>query len=171
VDVIEALLVAGADVNRLPGDDHQGLGPTRPLLIVRSAAAARALITAGADVWAPDDYGQTPMMRAADVDREVAGVLLKAGAAVDMLIDREGNTALVRAARSGNAGVVRLLLSAGANPAYRTPGGTALDLARQAQESEQRRIPLPPELETRPFVRDFDGVMAALEQALAARRR
>jgi hypothetical protein len=170
VDVIEALLVSGADVNRLPGDDHQGIGPTRPLLIVRSAAAARALITAGADVWAPDDYGQTPMMKAADVDREVAGVLLKAGAAVDM-IDREGNTALVRAARSGNTGVVRLLLSAGANPAYRAPWGTALDLARQAQESERRWNSLPPEFETRPFGRDFDGVIAALEQALAARRR
>jgi len=169
VDVVEQLLAMGADPNTSPGDDHEG--PTRPLLLVRSAAAARALIDAGADASAADEYGQTAMKMAASLQPQIAEVLLNAGAPVDGPVDRDGSTALMRAAAAGNLGVVRLLVSAGADPGYPGPNGTALDCARQAKEFE-RSLSLRLEgVTTAPFVPDFDGVIAALERALTLRQR
>jgi len=159
----------GTDPNALPGDDHQG--PTRPLILVRSAAAARALIDAGADASAADQYGQTAMKTAARLPPQIAEVLLKAGAPVDGPVDRDGSTALMLAATSGNLGVVRLLLSARANPRYAGANGTALDLARRARASEQALSLRLAEVPAAPFVPDFDGVIAMLERAPALPQR
>jgi len=169
LNLSQQLLAMGTDPNALPGDDHQG--PTRPLILVRSAAAARALIDAGADASAADQYGQTAMKMAASLQPQIAEVLLNAGAPVDGPVDRDGSTALMRAAAAGNLGVVRLLVSAGADPGYPGPNGTALDCARQAKEFE-RSLSLRLEgVTTAPFVPDFDGVIAALERALTLRQR
>jgi hypothetical protein len=165
VDVIEALLQMGAGPNELPGNDLSGA--TLPLIIVRSAAAARALIAAGADASAVDGYGQAPLRQAASLSPEVTGVLLQAGAAVDMPVDRSGTTALIVAAGVGNLGAVKLLLAAGANPRSRISSGTALDAARQSRTFNQRRLSPPPGPAT--FTPDFDGVIATLESALAVR--
>jgi ankyrin repeat protein len=169
VDEIETLLYMGADTTTLPKNDFSG--PARPLNNVRSAAAARALIAAGADASAVDDYSQAPLKNAADLPPEVTSVLLKAGAPVDAPVDHVGNTALILAASAGNLGVVKLLLAAGANPESRVWSGTALDAARNAREFDQHRLRLlgdVPATRTT-FTPDFDGVIAALEKALAAR--
>ena len=109
------------------------------------------------------------MRRAVHLAPEVTEVLLKAGVPVD-LVDPEGRTALWYAACNGNAGVVKLLLNAGANPNPRPSGVSALQCAREAAESARSQRPVsfggkPP------FVPDFGVVIAALEQGLAKRKQ
>lgn len=163
VAVVEALLDIGADPNAPYHDTN-----TPPLMMVRSAAAARALIQAGAVPSARNDNGGTPLGWAVNLPPEVTEVLLKAGVAVDQPTDSSGRTALWHAACRGNAGVVDLLIRAGADPAHRWGGMSAVECARQAREDARLRRPLvfagPPA-----FIGDFDGVIALLEQAAAKR--
>ena len=164
VTVVKALLEIGADPN---GDSSAKSAP--PLMLVRSAAAARALIEAGASPFAGIDGFGTPLRRAVHLAPEVTEVLLKAGVPVD-LVDPEGRTALWYAACNGNAGVVKLLLNAGADPNPRPSGVSALQCAREAAESAGSQRPVsfggkPP------FVPDFGVVIAALEQGLAKRKQ
>jgi ankyrin repeat protein len=167
--VVRTLLEIGADPHTLPGTEHTG--PDKPIKIARSAGAMRALVEAGADPSAPDEFGQTVMQTAAGLPADVAEVLLNAGVPVDMPVDSFGHTALMRAAAEGNIGVVRLLLSAGATPALRTVAGSAaLDIARDAKE-QQERSRVPASLRTTAFEQDFDAVIVALEQALAPQQR
>ena len=164
VTVVKALLEIGADPN------VAFYGSTTPaLILVRSAAAAKALIEAGASPFAGADGGEAVLRSAVYLAPDVMEVLLKAGVPAD-LPDPEGRTALWYAACRGNAGVVRLLLNAGADPNPRPSGVSALQCAREAAESARSERPVsfggkPP------FVPDFDGVVALLEQALAKRKQ
>ena len=163
VDVIATLLDRGVDPNAPIGE-----GNFLPIVMLESAAAARALIAAGASVVARDERGESALGRAASRPPELAEVLLKAGAPADLQVDLDGSTALIWAASLGNIGVVRLLLAAGANPLHRARDSSALEAARKGRESErQRRFP---SLEPGRFVQDFDAVIAALEEALARKR-
>ncbi|HET9191240.1 MAG TPA: ankyrin repeat domain-containing protein [Vicinamibacterales bacterium] len=163
VDVLTALLDLGVEANAPYGE-----GNFLPIVMVQSAAAARALIAAGASVVARDERGESALGRAASRPPELTEVLLKAGAPADLQVDLDGSTALIWAASLGNIGVVRLLLAAGANPFHRARDSSALEAARKGRESErQRRFP---RLEPGRFVQDFDGVIAALEEALARKR-
>ena len=130
VDVVRALLEIGVDPNSM----YYTTGTT-PLMFVRSAAAAQALIAAGAQVAATNANGNSPL-----------------GAA----------------ACAGNAAVVKVLLSAGAPPdSPGWAGQPALTCARQRRDS-MRSGPPPPDLGTkRLYVIDYDGVVEALERALA----
>ena len=164
VDVVKALLEIGAD----PNAAYYGTN-TPPLMMVRSSAAARALIAAGANPFARNDNGGTPLGWAVHLGPDVTEVLLKAGVQVDQSTDSDGRTALWQAACRGNAGVVKLLLIAGANPALRPGGASAVDCARQGRENTHLRRPSV--LDSKPpFLEDFDGVIALLEQALAKRK-
>jgi hypothetical protein len=162
VDVITTLLDLGVDPNAPIGE-----GDFLPLVMLESASAARALIAAGASVVARDERGESALGRAASRPPELTDVLLKAGAPADLQVDLDGSTALIWAASLGNIGVVRLLLAAGANPFHRARDSSALEAARKGRESErQRRFP---RLEPGRFVQDFDGVIAALEEATKKR--
>jgi ankyrin repeat protein len=164
VDVVEALLEIGADPNAAYYGTH-----TPPLMMVRTAAAARALIDAGACPFVRNDNGGTPLGWAAHLAPDVTALLLKAGVQVDQPAGSDARTALWQAACGGNAGVVKLLLDAGASPALRPGAMSALDCARQ--QKANARLQRPPVLAPpAPFVADFDGVIALLEQALANRR-
>ncbi len=160
VSVIKALLENGAD----PNAAYYGTNMT-PLMMVRSAAAARALLEAGANPLARTDRGVTPLMRAAHFAPELAEVLLKAGIPGDQL-DADGRTALLQAACVGNAGVVKLLLARGADPTRHTASESPLACARNSKDYEllypQRLIDA-----ASPFIKDFETVIALLEQALA----
>src|SRR3954470_24713117 len=162
--VIKALLENGAD----PNAPYYGTR-TPPLMLARSGAAARALLQAGANPFARNDNGGTPLGSAVYLIPDVTDVLLKAGVSADSPTDASGRTVLVQAACYGNIGVVRLLLKAGANPAAGTSGSTALDCARSGKRDAeaQRGSPFPG---TWPFERDFDAVIAVIEQALANRK-
>lgn len=162
VGVISGLIEIGADPNHNYGSN------TTPLMMVRSAAAARALITAGAIPYARSENGTTPLSWSVNLDSDVAAVLLKAGVRPDEP-DSYGRTPVWQAACGGNAGVVKSLLNAGADPTRRANGISALECARQGQASERASRPLP--IDTPLYVKDFDAVITLLEQALARRQR
>jgi hypothetical protein len=165
VGVVKALIQIGAD----PNAAYYGTN-TPPLMMVRSAAAARALLEAGAIPFARNENGGTPLGWAVHLAPDVTEVLLKAGVQVDQPTDSDGRTALWQSACLGNVGVVNLLLSAGADPALRPGGISAVECARRRREGARSRRPSV--LDSKPpFVEDFDGVIAALEQALAKRRQ
>ncbi len=164
VDVVKALLEIGAD----PNAAYYGTN-TPPLMMVRSSAAARALLEAGAVPFVRNDNGGTPLGWAVHMGPEVTQVLLKAGVQVDQPTDSDGRTALWQAACRGDVDLVKLLLNAGANPTLRPDGTSAVDCARQGRENA--RLRRPSVLDSKPpFNEDFDGVIALLEQALAKRK-
>jgi hypothetical protein len=164
VSVIRVLLENGAD----PKEANYRTN-TMPLMMVRSAAAARALIEAGANPLALNQIGETALSRAVYLAPDVSELLLNAGVRADQP-DWYGRTPLGQAACGGNAGVVKLLLARGADPTRHPAGESALECARQSQGYEglypQRLIDTDP-----PFIKDFDTVIALLEQALAKRQR
>jgi Domain of unknown function (DUF6438)/Ankyrin repeat len=157
VDVVKGLLEMGADPD----------GTTRmpALMMVRSAAAARALLEAGANPFLRAEYGGTPLGSATYQAPEVAEVLIKAGVPVDQPSGSGGLTPLWDAACRGNVGVVKLLLAARANPNPQSPGESPLECAQREKRNTRH-----PEIFKPPFVKDFDAVIAALEQAIAARK-
>lgn len=165
VDVVKGLLEIGAD----PNAAYYGTN-TPPLMMVRSAAAARVLLEAGANPFARNDNGGTPLGWAVYLSPDVAEVLLKAGALVNEPTDSDGRTALWGAACRGNVGVLTLLIAAGADVTNRARGKSALECAREAKESARA---LKPSVlgGKRPFVQDYDGVIAVLERAIARGQR
>ena len=164
VDVVKALLETGAD----PNAAYYGTN-TPPLMMVRSAAATRALLEGGASPFAKNDNDGTPLGWAVHIGPDVAELLLKAGVPVDQPTDSDGRTALWQAACQGDVGIVKLLLNVGANPTLGPGETSAVDCARQGRENA--RLRRPPVLDSRPpFNEDFDGVIALLEQALAKRK-
>ncbi len=89
-----------------------------------------ALITAGADVNAPDGNGITPLLMAIKMNNlEALRALISARARID-LQDVDGNTPLMIAALNGKTSIVRALIAAHANTTLRNNAGqTALQLA------------------------------------------
>ena len=165
VPVVKGLLDIGADANAT----YFGTGTT-PLMMVRSAPAARLLLDAGANPLATNDNGATAMYWAAHLAPDVAKALLEAGARADDPADSYGRTPLWYAACGGNAGVVDVLLAAGANPAAAASGKSAIDCAKEARDMD--RSPRPSGLDGKPpFVKDFTRTIALLEQAIRKRPR
>lgn len=110
---VQALIDAGARV------DARAEGGWTPLMLAAArgdAATLKALIDAGADVTAANKYRQTPLMFAAiSGDEAKLNVLLGVSAAVVRAVDKDGNTALSKAAESEvGPGVLSALLAAGA---------------------------------------------------------
>jgi ankyrin repeat protein len=164
VDVVKSLLELGAD----PNHAFHGTNTT-PLMMVRSGAAAKALIEAGAIVSLRNQNELSALYRAAYLAPDVTEVLLKAGVAVDEPVDSSHVTALWHAACRGNVGVVSLLLAAGANPSVSSNGLSALECAQRGKEDARSRRPSPFDGKP-PFVEDFDGVIARLQSALISRK-
>jgi hypothetical protein len=164
VSVVKALIEVGADPNFSIRNTK-----TPPLMWARSAAAAQALLDAGATPFASD---WTPLGHAVYLAPEVTEVLIKAGAPVDQPTDTDGRTALMQAACRGNAGVVALLVRAGADPTLRPVGmSSALECARREKENARSRPPSLGLERKAPYIEDFDRAIAVLEQALATRSR
>jgi ankyrin repeat protein len=99
----------------------RGAGGQTPLHVTDDADVGRLLIARGAPVDARDDHGRQPLHEA--IWPELTRVLLAAGANVRVK-DKEGLTPLHRAcARAKSAGVVRAMLTHGADPDAPTPAG------------------------------------------------
>ncbi|MEZ5289984.1 MAG: ankyrin repeat domain-containing protein [Vicinamibacterales bacterium] len=104
----------------------------------RDAAAATALLAAGADVNAADGDGTTALHWAAyhgEVD--LARALLAAGARVNAASRIGGMTALHMAARNGHAAIVGLLLDAGADAREANGNGTTVLMAAAGSGSAE----------------------------------
>jgi ankyrin repeat protein len=75
----------------------------------------KALIAAGANVNAKDRFGETALMFAAAVTRNIRIVKLLIADGADVHAKTEdGDTALIIAAKRGHTGIVELLKKAGA---------------------------------------------------------
>jgi ankyrin repeat protein len=156
--IVERLVAAGASPEaRQPAE-------LRLLLAAESGdlEALRASLADGVEVDAPDrresQRGRTALMLAAAEGHEVlVAALLEAGAdttrsddagekkarqtfALMMRNDARGRTALHLAAAAGHAGVVRLLMAAGADPAHQdAEKNTALSLAALRDHADAAR--------------------------------
>src|SRR5262249_17518443 len=103
------------------------------------------LIAKGADINARNDQGEKTLVWATgDVDRiskpEVVGALLKNGAHINA-VDNNAWSALMFAAAQGEADVVRILMSRGADPNLRSKEGeTALMIATNGEHKEIARV-------------------------------
>lgn len=116
--------------------DEEGKTPLMAAAGRGDLEAVRALLATGADVNAADAHGFTALYHACyngDEDRgypEVVQALLDAGADKEAPIGY-GVRPLMYAAGNGEAGVVEVLLRAGADPAARNEGGrTALMMVK-----------------------------------------
>ncbi|GAA3128904.1 hypothetical protein GCM10010466_19520 [Planomonospora alba] len=114
--IVRALLAAGADPDRLSGDESEGL-PLCAAAAWGHAETVEALLAAGADPARRESHGWTPVLwAAANGHADALRVLLDAGAAAEDALEG-GTTALTLAVRRGALGAVRALLEAGADPA------------------------------------------------------
>ena len=126
-DAMMALLLAsGADANA------RSLGGVTPLGdaagVGRADYVAR-LLAAGADARAVDASGHTPLMWATETggDLPLVRTLVEHGADVNAVHPRDGETALLYAARACKPDVVAYLIDAGADPRWQDAGGMADD--------------------------------------------
>ena len=131
LDIVNALLAAGAEVN-----ERDAVGKTPLLFAARkeNLGIIQALLAAGANVNAADTQGNTPLMKASEVGRiDAIQALLAAGAEVNAA-DIYGNTPLTRPLYNSRVDVIQVLLAAGAevnlaDSKGRTPLMTASDFA------------------------------------------
>jgi len=136
-DFIRTMIDAGADVN--------GRGFYRPLGCAISEDRLDLLdllLSAGAAVDHPNEYGDTALMHAAGFGRcDAIARLLDRGAEIDARERRAGRTALMEAARSSYAKAVELLLARGADPHVTdTDGQNALTHAELAGDAESAQL-------------------------------
>src|SRR5262249_37336081 len=103
----------------------------------------KALLKAGADARAVNQYGATPVSMAAEIgSATVLEALLKAGADVESP-NAEGQTALMAVARTGKIDAARLLLKHRANPNATEQWGGQTALMWAAAQSQPRMIRAP----------------------------
>ena len=108
-------------------------------LAVEWSHGLQRLLATGADPNLPNDFGKTPLMVAAHLNRpDAVRMLLKAGAKVNSATGtsqvpqcprplRTGRTALMYAAENGSPVVVKILLDAGADPTTRDSQNNTVD--------------------------------------------
>jgi hypothetical protein len=137
---VRASLQQGADVNL---KDADGWTPVlRASLTRRSVETIRILVSKGADLSARDPFGRSPVILAAwSGDVEVLRLLIDNGADVNATDKTQSESALIAAARRGNAKQVMTLLSAGAAVDYadqqgRTPLSYAFEAHRYGSGAE-----------------------------------
>ena len=125
LELIAALIEAGADVDAIDNDGHT------PLLLAAGARRGRgakvppptyhpeaiaALAAAGADLETRDRYGQTALLLATNLgDTAMIAMLLEAGADLEVRDELNGWTAWQRALEQGNTAMIAALTEAWAD--------------------------------------------------------
>lgn len=129
-DVVQLLLVHGADIN---SKDADGRSTLYVLALDNRLAMAKYLVSQGADVETRDLEGRTPLhVSAWQGHTEMVCLLLSHGRAAVDACDLENRTALHSASWQGHSAIVRLLLEHGAAPDHTcNQGATALGIAAQ----------------------------------------
>ena len=135
------LLDAKADVNakRWSGDT-----PLMGAINSGNLALVKLLLDRDAEInVAESRMGQTPLMWAVAEGRsEIAALLIERGADVNV-VSQHGYNALLFAALKGDAGTLKKLIAAKADPKFRAPdGGTAFTIALGRGNEEVARLML-----------------------------
>jgi ankyrin repeat protein/Tfp pilus assembly protein PilF len=146
IERVKLLLAGGANPNA------KGAYGSTPLLAAAdrgNSQSVDALLSAGADVNAQDDEGDTPLLKALDPDRRrnvehypvLVRALLRAKNINANAQNKNGETALMRAVRLGNAESVVLLVGVGANTHMADKlGDTAYTLAYYNGNAEIEKL-------------------------------
>lgn len=110
-------------------------------ILDENIAAIQQFLSYGPDLNSYDEYGFTPLIEAAIVDRaDLAKVLLEQGADPNFA-DTTGGTALHWAAENNNLVLARLLLAFGADPnAYNFSGQAVLVMPTLRRQTEMRQL-------------------------------
>jgi ankyrin repeat protein len=112
LDIVQALLAAGANVN---AKNRYGVTPLELAATTGSASVTQALIKSGADVKAFEPETGSVLSRAARTGNpEVIKLLLAAGADANYAESTSGQTPLMWAAAEGHSEAVKALLAGGA---------------------------------------------------------
>ncbi|MFO0828400.1 MAG: ankyrin repeat domain-containing protein [Phycisphaerales bacterium] len=135
-EMVKLLIEKGANVN---ARDQIGGSPLLWASGLGSFDSVKALIAKGADVNVVDVNGLTPLLWAAGIGSpDTVDALLKAGAKADVKDKISGDTALMRAARTGKNESVVLLIKAKADVnAANNSGQTAFMLAANSGSVEK----------------------------------
>jgi ankyrin repeat protein len=165
--VVDMLLAAGSD----PNISGKWTPLTRAARQGADAGIVESLLLAGADVdkKTPDDYSALYLASGWNRDEQV-GLLLAAGADVNLGNDNEFETALFNAANNGQVGPVKRLLAAGANVELADiEGFTPLYLASYEGYAEVVRLLLAAgaKTDTRNGKGDWSPLQTAAEQGHA----
>lgn len=105
-------------------------------------AGVRFLLAHGADVDAPNEFGDSPLTDMAVLDRnDMARMLLNAGADPNGALTTYRERPIHAAARKGNVALVQMLLDAGAHARYANHlGETIFDALDEAAPDDRNRI-------------------------------
>ena len=138
VGLVKRLLAAGADVDL--ADDH-GVTALERAAENASLGMVETVLAAGADVNAAQTSGLVPLMTAARTgNADVVRALIAHDADVNAAVTETGGTALMWAVSEPHPEIVRLLLTAGADPGMSTVKGfTPLMFAARNGDVETAR--------------------------------
>eukprot|EP01029_Cantina_marsupialis_P002068 TRINITY_DN11888_c0_g1_i1.p1 TRINITY_DN11888_c0_g1~~TRINITY_DN11888_c0_g1_i1.p1 ORF type:complete len:593 (+),score=147.74 TRINITY_DN11888_c0_g1_i1:51-1829(+) len=133
-DLLGMLIQAGGDANVIGGEMCQP--PLHWAITNNCKEAAIFLLKNGAKVEIADKYGQNPLHIAAQYDTmELAAFICSINLELLKGQDYEGNTPSIWAAKRGSIGVLRVLLSFGADPDYTmADGNTAIHCALESDQ-------------------------------------
>jgi ankyrin repeat protein len=153
--IVELLLASGAD----PNDRNQGDLPLGCAAYFGRTDLVKLLMTHGAKAM-PAGKGVMPWFLAVDSEKpEVLRCMIANGADVNAA-DKNGSTALHRAAMAGSPQLVRVLLDGGADPkAKNRQGRTPIDSARDSLGDVQKKAGTNPEM----AAKRIDGITAAIK--------
>jgi ankyrin repeat protein len=128
LSAMRRVIAGGAQIDWV---DYDGWTPLFWAVFADRVDAAKLLLEKGANVNHKDKSGRTALYWAAlRLPPDIIDVLLSHGAVLNVKEQRRGWTPLMRAARSGNEGAVKILLAKGADPNMKDRRGyTALRLA------------------------------------------
>lgn len=124
---VETLIQNGASVN---AQNNEGQAALHLAILGMDVDTVKILLKAGADANLRNGLGQTPLIVAVLNGAGGVAPLLKAGADPNLTTE-DRYSPLMYAAKSANAGLVRVLLKAGADPNFiGSDGATAFSLAQ-----------------------------------------
>lgn len=118
VEIVDALVSKGADVNCRANDESRGIAQITPLHVAAANGNSdilRILITNGASVNAKEKTGLTPLMSAAELGNIVNIILLVDQGADMNAQDLDGASALLFAVMNNNTDASRILIDKGAD--------------------------------------------------------
>lgn len=133
LDLARQLLDAGADVN---ASNHYGSTPIMEAAVLADYGMMKLLLESGADPNTRNPDGQTPLMVVARSNQvDTARLLLEHGADVNARENWKQQNAVIWAAAQSQAGMLAVLLQAGADPNSRS-----MINPRERQISQERRF-------------------------------